>query len=236
MPEIQFSIKVRDRVLGAKVQVPAEPVRPVDLLPIFQGFSNAVVSAASEGFPVTCSKGCAACCRQVIAISETEAISLIALIEQMPPEERARIQARFRETVEKLKQADLFDRLKPQLLSDPETRSTAAKAYFQLGLACPFLENETCGIYDNRPLTCREYLVLSPPRFCARPEEGAGQMLIVPRALSNVLYRFGDGEGKAAPKMLPLTLLFECELPEQPVLPGPQLFENFFRAATAPTD
>jgi Fe-S-cluster containining protein len=236
MPQINFEVKIRERLISASVEVPAEPVSAVDLLPIIQAFDNAVVSAASEGFPVTCTKGCAACCRQVIAISETEAKHLLQLIDSLPPEPKARILARFKEAVEKIKAAGLLDRLKPESLPDPEKRGAAAKEYFHLWIDCPFLDGELCSIHDDRPLTCREYLVLSPPKYCFKPEEGKGQMLIVPRALSNVLYRFGDGEGKAPARMIPLTLLFECELPEQPRLPGPQLFENFFRAATAPTD
>ena len=37
------------------------------------------------------------------------------------------------------------------------------REYFQLGIPCPFLEEESCSIYHDRPITCREYLVTSPP-------------------------------------------------------------------------
>jgi hypothetical protein len=33
--------------------------------------------------------------------------------------------------------------------------------YFLQGVACPFLEAESCGIHPDRPLACREYLVTS---------------------------------------------------------------------------
>ncbi len=58
-------------------------------------------------------------------------------------------------------------------------------------------------------------------------------MVEMPKRLSYVLYQFGDGVGKAAVNFMPLTLMGN-PLPEQPRLPGPQLFENFFRAAIAP--
>ncbi len=32
---------------------------------------------------------------------------------------------------------------------------------------CGFLENGECGIYENRPLICREYVVSSPAEHCA---------------------------------------------------------------------
>ena len=41
--------------------------------------------------------------------------------------------------------------------------------YLGLELACPFLEDDACSIYAERPSACREYLVSSPKELCARP-------------------------------------------------------------------
>jgi hypothetical protein len=41
--------------------------------------------------------------------------------------------------------------------------------YFRLGIACPFLEDESCSIHADRPVACREYLVTSPAEHCSRP-------------------------------------------------------------------
>jgi len=41
--------------------------------------------------------------------------------------------------------------------------------YFYEGVACPFLEEESCSIHPDRPLSCREYLVTSPAEYCSRP-------------------------------------------------------------------
>jgi Fe-S-cluster containining protein len=234
MPEIQFEIKVREHNLKATVQLPDQELRPVDLLPILQGFSNAVVGAASEGMPVSCKAGCGACCRQVVPISETEAIFLKQLISEMPEDRRAVIRERFAQAVERLKEAGLYEELDRQAMLDVDRRKKLADRYFQLSIACPFLEEESCSIHEQRPLACREYLVVSDPRHCAAPRRGLIQMVTMPKALSYILYRFGDGVGNDTVKFLTLTRLMEYEPAVQPMLPAAQMFENFFRAVTAP--
>jgi Fe-S-cluster containining protein len=234
MPEFKFELKIGEQVINASVNVPAEAIRPVDLLPILQGFSNAIVGAASTGEAVSCRAGCGACCRQVVPISETEALYLAELIEEMPSDRKATILARFADAVSRIADAGLSEKLRLESLATAEERRKVAQAYFSLGIACPFLENESCGIYDHRPLACREYLVTSPPANCATPTADSIAMVEMPKRLSYVLYQFGDGVGKAPVKFMPLTLMLGNPLPEQPRLPGPELFENFFRAAIAP--
>jgi Fe-S-cluster containining protein len=40
------------------------------------------------------------------------------------------------------------------------------REYNALRMACPFLDQETCSIYDHRPAACRELLVTTPPALC----------------------------------------------------------------------
>jgi Fe-S-cluster containining protein len=236
VPEFKFELQIGEQVINAAVQLPSEPIRPVDLLPILFGFSNAIVGAAAEGQPVSCRAGCGACCRQVVPVSETEAIYLANLIDEMPPERKATILRSFQEAASRIAAAGLTDKLTFEALATVDERRKAADQYFQLGIACPFLENESCSIHPHRPLACREYLVTSPAVNCSTPTAETIQMVPMPKKLSYILYRFGDGVGKQPVKFVPLTLIFEQRFSEQPSLPGPEIFENFFQAATARTD
>jgi hypothetical protein len=38
----------------------------------------------------------------------------------------------------------------------------------RLNIACPFLMNKRCSIYAERPLACRNYVVLNDPAECGR--------------------------------------------------------------------
>src|SRR5439155_12530576 len=60
------------------VAVPAGPTRPEELLPVFRGLTNLVVEVAirdveRQGETLSCRKGCGACCRQPVAVTEAEA-------------------------------------------------------------------------------------------------------------------------------------------------------------------
>jgi Fe-S-cluster containining protein len=78
-----------------------------------------------------------------------------------------------------------------------ETREVAtakladlAMRYFRQGIACPFLENESCSIHESRPLACREYLVTSPAENCSAPSAETIRMVDVflkpSRSLRNI--------------------------------------------------
>ncbi|MDX1981463.1 MAG: YkgJ family cysteine cluster protein, partial [Bryobacteraceae bacterium] len=91
----------------------------------------------------------------------------------------------------------------------PQRAREIAAEYFGLGLVCPFLEDDACGIYEQRPFVCRQYLVTSPAEMCADPFRNpvvAVRMIIAPatamlRAVSAAL-------GKPQ-YSVPLTLLMQ---------------------------
>jgi Fe-S-cluster containining protein len=237
MPDFQFQLSIGEQTMDASVKLPAEPIRPVDLLPILQGFSNAIVSVAVAGSePISCKAGCGACCRQLVPISSTEALYLANLIDEMPEERRAATVARFDRVVQAMRSAGMMERLDPEALTDPHVRQKTGEDYFHLGLACPFLENESCGIHPHRPLSCREYLVTSPAENCSAPSAETIRMVPMPAKLSYVLLRFGDGKGQEPARVIPLPLLLEYASGnasvDQARLPGTELFENFFSQLT----
>ncbi|WP_332051011.1 YkgJ family cysteine cluster protein [Reyranella sp.] len=166
--------------------VPVDAVPATAVVPVLQGLVNAVVEAAEErtsqmGKAISCRKGCGACCRQLVPISRTEGERLLAVLDALPVERRAAVQARFAAADAALAQSGLRDGL-----LDPEKRASKtdrelSTAYFALGIACPFLEDESCSIHPERPLVCREYLVTSPAELCAGPAQEGVAPVPVPK-------------------------------------------------------
>jgi Fe-S-cluster containining protein len=231
--ETSFELRVRGKTISATVKLPDEPIRPVDLLPILQGFSNAIVGAAvPDDAKVSCQAGCGACCRQLVPISEIEALHLASLINEMPAERKAAVVSRFETLLNRLKEAGLIERMNRLALVDAATREKIGTDYFHLGEACPFLENESCSIHEHRPLSCREYLVTSPAIHCSAPTAATVKMVSMPVRLSYVLLQFSDGKGAAPVHVVPLPYLLyfasQHRPEEQPLIPAQQLFENFF--------
>lgn len=142
------------------------------MLPLARAISGAVVDATSRmaeanGEKVSCKMGCGACCRHLVAISEAEARSIWQLVEGLPEPRRSLVRARFSSARDRLEQAGLLDRLQHADELGEADYDALCGAYFAQHLACPFLEDESCSIYPERPGTCREYLVTSAPENCA---------------------------------------------------------------------
>jgi len=165
-----------------QMTVPAKPVKPHRMLPIFQQMTNAFVDVSveaveSKGKQISCKAGCGACCRQPVPIAETEIYQISELVEAMDEPRRSEIKRRFAEAVEHFQEINWFERMRDLAESSKtQTREEATKElekatmqYFYEGIPCPFLENESCSIHEARPLACREYLVTSPAENCSNP-------------------------------------------------------------------
>jgi len=169
------------------VPVPQGPSRLLDLLPATREIANQEAQAnidrsRLEGKDISCRAGCGACCRQLVTISAVEAKSLAELIATMPAERQAVIRARFTDGIRRLEEAGVLDASEPKGSRLPVARNFGnmgltladlGHRYFRLGIACPFLEDESCGIYEQRPAVCRQYHVSSPAANCSHVFEVA---------------------------------------------------------------
>ena len=199
----------------AQVTLPEnDAARPADVVAAAQELTDLVVGRGVQrveqaGLAVSCRKGCGACCRQVVPVSQPEARRLGALVDGLPEPRRSAVRARFVAARERIDAAGVRERLLwPAQLSDAE-RQTLAIDYLRLGIACPFLEDESCSIYADRPLVCREYLVTTPAEHCAEPD--LGPVVRVPLA-GRVSVALGQLESPTAERgvwWLPLTLALE---------------------------
>ncbi len=238
----QLELKAGHRTVEASVAIPEAPMRVTDLLPVLLSFSNATVAMAVEeaseaGKPVSCRAGCGVCCRQVVPVSEPEARYVAELVAAMPEERRARVEERFRAAIAALGE-DLVARLRDTVSLRPiETRREIGLEYFRKGVACPFLENESCSIYEHRPLSCREYLVSSPPEGCRQPGPGTVAPVPVPMKLSEALYGFDETGAGRGVRWIPLVLALEwaAQHAEDPPVyaPGAKLFDAFLKHLAA---
>ena len=71
---VSLEATVGDCELKMSVTVPAGPTKLDDLLPLLQILSDNVVAAAEregerQGKCISCTKGCGACCRQLVPIT-----------------------------------------------------------------------------------------------------------------------------------------------------------------------
>ena len=247
MPDERISFKIElslcDRTIEAETAIPNAPLRVADLLPVLLSFDSAVVGMAadktqSEGGQISCRAGCGACCRQLVPVSEAEAVYLAELVAEMPPERQALVRQRFQEALLALGEP-LMERMRDTTkLAELDKRRELGQEYFSRGVPCPFLENESCSIYEHRPMSCREYLVTSPAGKCKTPGPETIRQVAIPVKLSTILYCFGDGAGKEGTRWVPLVSALEWASARDAAAdkryPGPEMFKNFVTAMTKP--
>lgn len=184
------------------ISVPSHPVPAAEVVPALQDLVNAVVAAAEAGLPpsgppLSCRKGCGACCRQLVPVSRTEGERLMKITTALPVARRLALEKRFAEAEARIEAAGLKDRAGR---SDREL----SVAYFALGVPCPFLEEESCSIHPERPLVCREYLVTSPAELCAGPDQEGVTPVAVPKVSQAARGLQDDGDD-----WFPLALLMD---------------------------
>jgi Fe-S-cluster containining protein len=180
--------RIRLRLLDEErtFAVPAPPESSlVDVLPAARTLTDQATQVILDhlresGRPASCKSGCGACCRQLVAVSLPEAVDLFDLVTSLPPRRRAVIRSRFRAGLRRLEKAGMLEAdetpgdrvlLAEEQQTPEDTMYELSRRYFHLGIACPFLESESCSIYERRPAVCREYHVLTPPEHCSRPDE-----------------------------------------------------------------
>jgi Fe-S-cluster containining protein len=233
--------------LEFEVTVPATPVKPQRMLPVFQQLANtfavgAEEVVASEGQPVSCKAGCGACCRQPVPITETEVYHIAELVEGLDEPHRSEVKRRFKAAADHFNSTGWYDRF-----ADHVRRSSnlsleegfpegvrLVREYFAAGVACPFLENESCSIHPDRPVSCREYLVTSPAENCSDLSPTNIARVEFPLKPSKALQKLGsmgDFDEIGFP-VLSRALELAERFPEHfDLKPGPEWLKDFFDEA-----
>jgi len=108
---------------------------------------------AREGVVFSCSRGCAACCREPIYCTKQEA--RLAL-RYLPDAERPGVIERTRAWLAQAKASHILEIGEPHVMD-----------YLDAELPCPFLLYDRCLVYPNRPLGCRSHCATGPAILCA---------------------------------------------------------------------
>jgi Fe-S-cluster containining protein len=219
-PQSRPAVRLELRVLGERVAVeaprPPDPARLDELLPLLRAIDDVVIGRAvrraeADGRTVSCRKGCSTCCRaQPVPVTPPEAYALLRLVEGLPEPRRSEVRRRFGDRVQRLRDAGLIDtyRNRDPALGEAEARASAER-YFRLGLVCPFLEDDACSIYADRPFVCRQYLVTSPAELCANPFHNPVRPVAIPVAPATATLRIGEEVLGTPQYTVPLVLALE---------------------------
>ena len=243
----KVGLRIGNVPLDLEMTVPARPVKPHRMLPIFHQMANSfadigVQAAEHEGKSISCKAGCGACCRQPVPISEIEAYQITDLVESMPEPRRSVIKGRFAAALRRFEDLGWFEKFRSEYLRKKTNLAEVAKAvtlahdYFDEKVPCPFLEDESCSIHLDRPVSCREYFVTSSPTNCASLDGKNIEMVtlpIKPTKSLNKLARTDDGK-RAGQILLIQALQYVNDHPEHfEEKTGEQWMAEFFSELTS---
>jgi Fe-S-cluster containining protein len=172
-----FVVKADGETRKVRVSVPRASVPFRTLFPVIRVLVDTSVELASrfnseQGTPISCKPDCCACCYYAPMLSPAEARNVVAQVEALPEPQRSAMVARFEQAMERLRDSGLLQRYEQGYVDADGSLRPGYPGwhddYLRLSIACPFLENKRCSVYAERPLVCRNYLVVSDPAECGR--------------------------------------------------------------------
>lgn len=217
-----IQINLYGKPVELNLTLPADEVKPSRMLPVLQKITNQFVDTAVEVFvgeneEISCKAGCGACCRQPVPLAEIEVYQIAQLVENMPEMRRTKIKQKFADACEKLAKINWFERLENIFDSDSSGKSDEiqklALEYFAQNIACPFLEEESCSIHQDRPLSCREFLVTSPAENCQNPSPENIKHVDLKFKVSNIVRRLWKTQN--LPNKDVVTMIYALEWAEK---------------------
>jgi Fe-S-cluster containining protein len=232
-------LRLEDETMTVTVTVPVGPTAMIDLLPLINAASGAVVDratarAVAAGRTISCRAGCGACCRQPVPLAPAEARALAALVAALPEPEQAIVRGRFAAGQAAFAAASVPVRGDRIFGSDlPEMRARVA-AYMTAYVACPFLVDEACSIHPERPTACREYLVTSPRENCVSPTPETIARVELPGSISTAMAKADqDLEGVRRVLLIDSLDWVATHPAPAPVRTGPELIQHVFSKMAA---
>ncbi|HET7057791.1 MAG TPA: YkgJ family cysteine cluster protein [Nitrospiraceae bacterium] len=213
-----ISLKTPAGELSTSVEVPLNLVPITAIVPLTRRLGEEATAleqaqAQDAGQRISCQKGCAACCRMLVPVSPPEAFALKALVESLPDERRQILLDKLSSARARLEETGLLARLTAlaetgRPLSDEEMEPIN-RDYYALRMACPFLEQESCSIYEDRPAACRELLVTTPADLCHDLLNNPVQPLPAPLRVGTVLALLWSELKETTPTLIPLPMALE---------------------------
>ena len=209
---MRIDVRTRFGRLQGNLAVPPGGMRLSELAWNAMAFDERLVdmsvkAEAAQGREVSCRKGCGACCRQAVPLSPAEAWMIADVVAAMPAPRKGEVMARFTAAHARLQENGFGGR--SLTAAGDEEMSALGLDYFRLGIACPFLEDDSCSIHPNRPSACREFLVSSPAELCSDPS--SNEIVPIPTAasLTDALSRLSAMVMGGEPRAIPMTLALE---------------------------
>jgi len=215
---LDLSIKTPAGPVRATVEISTGFVPVTQIVPLLRRLGEQAQAleqqkTTASGLRISCARGCAACCRMLVPVSAPEAFALRDMAATLPEVRREAIRLALANTTARLERAGLLTQLRQVAETDrpitDDMMEPINRAYYALKLPCPYLENESCSIYEDRPAACRELLVTSPADWCQDMVNKPVRAIPVPLRVSTILSLLWSELTGSPPRLIPLPLALD---------------------------
>jgi Fe-S-cluster containining protein len=199
----KITIKINQNGLPQELNliIPNGDILFTDLIPSIYRLFDQILTMELKKYPIICKKGCSQCCQQLVPISIPEVFYLNSFVQSLPINRQNRIGVKLTAVLNCVETAGIFDQR-----TGPINYRSIDRAYFDLNLSCPFLENGCCSIYKHRPFACREYNVNSDPQNCVNPYQNEVEKVKIKRNIGALIAAFTGRLYGLPPFPIPLVL------------------------------
>ncbi len=244
MDLVELELDISGKLLHIRIGAENKAAKLSDMVPLARLLSAKIISTIEEplinsGDTITCHANCSHCCRYLIPLTIPEAMQLTEVVTTMAEWERrfvdestlltARclLELTPKQSLEKITNAEIETGFKLKDISD---------WYSRMNLPCPFLLNNLCTIYEQRPIACREHLAISPASHCKVNSTNQPQLLQMPLSVLEALAQLTNEVEGTTPEaiILPFALVWCRENPEylKHSWPASQLLRRFINILT----
>ncbi len=172
METFSLELDILGKPTCLRINVAPVQARLSEMAPLARAISTKLALATLErlresGKSIPCCKGCSACCSYLIPLSVPEAFCMAEELFAMPPEEGRTLLQSSLDTARTILEQMPEDFNTDEPPTDGGIRSSQLGAWYAgLRLRCPFLVDNLCTTYDQRPIACREHVVTGSVASC----------------------------------------------------------------------
>jgi Fe-S-cluster containining protein len=213
--DVSLHISSPAGVTTVRMGITKEPIRLAELARLVHAITNTVIdrcieTACAEERELSCRSGCSHCCKQLVPVSAPEAFLLADQVIALESGARDEVFARVDGVRARLDAAGISETLRDLTRDSADTDLGAlGTRYFKLQTPCPFLQNDRCCVYEQRPVACRDFNVTSPSAWCAAPELHQIRKVETPRPMARPLAKMVAKLMGRPEELIPLSLAFE---------------------------
>jgi len=226
--------------IGAK----DKPAKLSDLVPLARLLSTKIISLTREhiinkGDIIACRPCCSQCCRYLVPLAVPEAMRLTEEVSAMAKSERKFVHESSLLAAKYIVEAtpkhfiEKFTNTKPKMTLKLKDISDW---YRQMNLPCLFLLNGLCTIYEQRPIACREHLVIGSASVCEADGANQAQLVQMPISILEALAQLTSELEQTTIEavILPFAVIWCRENPEyfKHTWPASQLVGRFINILT----